>query len=304
MHKFSTETYRSLCTSASEHSIWQIDLPRIALDYDFLLSGMLALASLHIATTIEPDLALPYIDAALEYHTETFGPFRKALDNLTPRNCDAVFAHSIITTVVGIALPRLTAERGERSSMTENIVVVFELLRGVSKIQLISLPWLKTKLFSSKYDFWGAKIAELDHETDAALSRLTALNDNSEINTDPEKHRINKEAIDLLRYCFSRFAACADVASILAWLTVVDKQFVHGLRQRLSFPLLILMHWGVLLGELDGQFWWARNSGKALVSELLVAIRPGCLQWEEARLWPQRKMGLLRSDVRTGAAST
>ena len=289
MHKFSTETYQSLSNDPSDYHVWQILVPKRSLEYDFLLNGVLAVAALHTATSIEPPAALSYIDAALEYHNMAFAPFRHALDHIAPSNCDAVFAHSIITTVIGIALPRLTSTRDEGSSMTENIVVVFELLQGVKNIIWISEPWLKTKLFTPRREFWKAAVSELDHDTDAALNKLVALNDDKMADLDPEKHRINSDAITLLRRCFSRHANALDAASVLTWLAAVDKDFVDCLRRRKPFPLLILMHWGVLLGTLDGQMWWARNSGKALVTELL---RPGVFQWEGAELWPKQKMGL------------
>lgn len=292
MHKFSTETFRSLSNDTSDFHVWQMVIPRQALEHDFLMSGVLAVAALHTATSIEPLAALSYIDTALEYHNMAFAPFRQALDHLTPLNCDAVFAHSIITTVVGIALPRLTATRDESSNMTENIIVVFELLQGVKKIFWISEPWLHTKLFTPRHEFWKASVAELDEGTAAALTKLAKLNDDSMANFDPEEHRINRDAIALLRRCFSRHANAADAASVLTWLAAVDKDFVDRLRRRKAFPLLILMHWGVLLGSLDGQMWWARNSGKALIIELLTALHPGVFQWEGAQLWPKQKMGL------------
>ena len=52
------------------------------------------------------------------------------------------------------------------------------------------------------------------------------------------------------------------------------------------------MHWGVLLGELDGEMWWARNSGKALVAELLIALPTEAFQWDGAQLWPKERLGL------------
>lgn len=58
MHKFSTETFMSLCSSNSEHYVWQIAIPRLALQYDFLMNGILALGALHIAATIEPPESL------------------------------------------------------------------------------------------------------------------------------------------------------------------------------------------------------------------------------------------------------
>lgn len=64
MHKYSTETYKSLCTSNSGHYVWQIAIPRMALQYDFLMNGILALGALHIAATLELPASLAYTDTA------------------------------------------------------------------------------------------------------------------------------------------------------------------------------------------------------------------------------------------------
>ncbi|GKZ22383.1 hypothetical protein AbraCBS73388_008531 [Aspergillus brasiliensis] len=292
MHKFSTETYQSLCNEPTDHHEWQSAIPRKALKHDFLMSGILAVASLHIASTLDPSEALSYIDTALEYHDLAFAPFRHAIDNLTPANCDAVFAHSVITTVIGITLPQLVVARGESQSMTENIIVVFELLHGVSKIFTISRPWLQGKLFTSRRGFWETQLSILDSEIEAALDRLTALNNDMLATDNAEQHHIVKNAIALLRRCFCRYNHARDVASILAWVATVDKEFVHALRCRQPLALLVLMHWGALLHELDGKVWWAKNSGTALVSELLNALRPCDVRWEGALQWPKRKIGL------------
>lgn len=292
MHKFSTDTYRSLSNDPSDYNVWQTVIPRKALEHDFLMNGILAIAALHTAASVEPAAALSYIDSTLEYHTAASVTYRKALDHLTPFNCDAVFAHSIITTVIGIALPRLTATRDETSNMTENIVVVFELLQGVRKIIWISDPWLHSRLFTCRKEFLEALVKDPEPDADAAMDKLNVLNDSRLANVDPEQHRINRDAVALLRRCFARHAVCSDAASVLTWLAAVEKDFVSQLRLRKPFPVLVLMHWGALLNELDGQMWWARNSGKALVIELTSVLQPDILQWEGAHLWPRQKVGL------------
>ncbi|OOG00357.1 hypothetical protein ASPCADRAFT_511372 [Aspergillus carbonarius ITEM 5010] len=292
MHKFSTETYQSLCNEPTDHHVWQSVIPRKALEYNFLMSGILAVASLHIASEREPPEALSYIDTALEFHDLAFAPFRHAITNLTPANCDAVFAHSVITTVIGIALPQLAAAREENQSMTENIIVVFELLHGTTNIFTISRPWLQDKLFTSRRGFWETQLSILDSETEAALDRLTTLNNDMLAGANAEQRGVVKNAITLLRRCFCRYDHNRDVASILAWVATVDKEFVHALRCRQPLALLVLMHWGALLHELDGKVWWANNSGRALVSELLNALRPCDVRWEGALQWPKRKIGL------------
>jgi hypothetical protein len=292
MHKFSTDTFKTVCTADSEYHVWQIVIPRLALQYDFLMNGILALASLHIATTSEPPTSLAYIDTALQYHNFTFAPFRAAIDNLTPQNCEAVLAQSIVTTVIGIALPRVTAARDESSSMTENMVVVFELLQGVKKIIHIGGSWIKLNLFTRQKSFWETDTTDLDRETKTALDRLATLNDETLASIDTDQYRINKDVIAHLLHCFTLFAKSSDPANVLAWLAAVDKEFVDNVRRRQPLALLILMHWGVLLGELDGKWWWARNSGRALISELSHILRPGDMRWADSLAWPQQKMGL------------
>ncbi|GAT22723.1 C6 transcription factor [Aspergillus luchuensis] len=297
MHKFSTETYLSLCNEPTDQHEWQYVIPRKALQHDFLMSGILAIASLHIASTLDPPEALSYIDTALEYHNHAFAPFRQALDNLTPANCDAVLAHS---------LPQLARE--ENQSMTENIIVVFELLHGVSKIFTISRPWLQGKLFTSRRGFWEDQLSILDSEIEAALDRLTALNNDVLAPDKADQHHIIKNAIALLRRCFCRYNHARDVASILAWVATVDKEFVHALRCRQPLALLVLIHWGVLLQELDEKVWWAKDSGTALVSELLNALRP-CDDFEAhtldqlLRSYPRgHRVSQLLHELRTGNA--
>ncbi|KAJ5125162.1 hypothetical protein N7526_007339 [Penicillium atrosanguineum] len=292
MHQFSTETFKTVCTADSEYHVWQTIIPRLALQYDFLMNGILALASLHIATTTESPTSLAYVDTALQYHNLTFAPFRAAIDNLTSQNCEAVLAQSIVTTVIGIALPRVTTARDEGSNMTENIVVVFELLQGVKKIIHIGGSWIKLNLFTRQKSLRESDATDLDCETQAALDRLATLNDETLASIDTDQYRINKDVIAHLLHCFTLFSKSLDPANVLAWLAAVDKEFVDNVRRRQPLALLILMHWGVLLGELDGTWWWARKSGRALISELSHILRPGDMRWADSLAWPQQKMGL------------
>lgn len=232
-----------------------------------------------------------YYETGLQYYNRSLTPFRNAIDNISPQNCNAVFAHSIVMIAISIASPRLTVTKDECASITENIVILFELLQGVKKIMQVSKSWIKLELFS-RGEFWKQTPTELDPDTEAALTHLAALNDQVMIGIYSEQHRINKTVIAHLRHCYAKFLRGADPAPVLAWLAAVDKDFVDSLRCRQPFSLLILMYWGVLLKELDGHRWWARDSGRALVSELFEALKSGDPRWERALAWVQRKMAL------------
>jgi hypothetical protein len=289
MHQYATDTYRSLCVSDDEIHTWQVLVPRLALKHRYLMNGILALASLHIASTLEPSNALLYIDTGLEYHSQSLEPFRRAIDNLAPDNCDAAFAHSVVTTAISLALPQLTVTRESASRMTDNMITVFELLQGVKKILTIGRSWINLKLFSQGA-FWKDTTATLDADTDGALNLLATLNEQTRVNGDETQFTINKNVIAHLRHCFGKYSLSSDPAPVLAWLAAVDKGFVDSLRRRQPFSLLVLAYWGVLLAELSKQRWWALDSGRALVSELLDALSAEDLLWESCLGWVQRRL--------------
>ncbi|KAL2817485.1 hypothetical protein BDW59DRAFT_175441 [Aspergillus cavernicola] len=299
IHKYSTETYQSLCNSSADFYIWQIVVPRKALSHDFLMNGILAIASLHTASSMDPSGALTYINTALEYHNQTLTPFRHAIDDINSENCDAVFAHSVVTTIISIALPHLTTEKDERVGMTEKIILATELLQGVSKILSICRPWLKLKLFTSESDFWERSNIGLDSETQSALNNLSALTDEV---ANPEQQSVLKEALKTLQHCFNRYANSRDIAPILAWLATAEKEFVYALKCRQPLALLILMYWGALLHELHGRVWWAKGSGSALVLELLAELRSYPFRWDGILLWPKQKIGLQGHSVHASNA--
>ncbi|KAL4982323.1 hypothetical protein BDW68DRAFT_171013 [Aspergillus falconensis] len=289
MHKFSTETYQSFSNSPSDFHTWQVVVPQKALHHDFLLKGILAAASLHIASSLDPSAAFTYVNTALEYHNQTLTPFRHAIDDISPESCDAVFAHSVVTTIICIALPRHTAEKDESIGAYEKIVLATELLQGVSKILNLYRGWVTLKPFTARSDFWGGSTKALEQDTEAALNNLSTLTDEV---ASIEQRAMFQEAVKLLRQCFIRYANSKDIASTLAWLAAADKGFVYALRCRHPLALLILMYWGVLIHELHGRLWWAKNSGSALVLELLVELRSYQPRWKNILLWPKQKMGL------------
>ncbi|KAL3480801.1 hypothetical protein BJX99DRAFT_219673 [Aspergillus californicus] len=284
MHQFTAETYRSLCVSESENQTWQLRVPRLALRHRYLMHGILALASLHIATMREPADALAYIDAGLQYHSRSLEPFRFAIGSLTAENADAAFAQSIVTTAISLALPQLTATREKAARMTETVLTTFELLQGVKKILVIGRSWINLGLFSQGA-FWTDVIGRVDGETDEALNALGALNESFH-----PQARVSMDVISHLRHCFMKFSCSSDPAPVLAWLAAVDKGFVDGLRRREPFFMLVLAYWGVLLRGLDGKRWWARRSGQALLTEVMDSLGTEHVLWERCIGWVRRKM--------------
>lgn len=291
MHKFTSETYKSICGAPTNQYVWQIALPRKAFSHDFLMNGMLALASLHIATELDDaTMAKSYIDDALEYHNLTFLPFRKALDNITPENCEAVFGFSVIAATLNIALPRVTQEKTGTGNIMEHMLAIFELLQGIRKVFQAGRTWLEAGCISSDTQFWDNATGNIDEGTRTAIKKLRTLNHERLATTNDERHRLNVHLLGRLEYCFSSFSETRDISTAMAWLAILDKEFVHDFRRGEPLSVLMFMHWGILLHELNDHIWWPMGSGKALVTELLEVLRPHHTL-EDYTLWPRQQIG-------------
>lgn len=297
MHHFSTETYRSLCISDSEIVTWQTLVPRLALKHRYLMHGILALASLHIASQLDTAEAVVYVDTGLLYYQMSLEPFRQAIAQLTPDNCDAVFAESVVLSAINLALSPLTATRHTASSMIEYVITAFELLQGVKKILTVGHSWIGLKLFSEGI-FWTDRSSQLDEDTASALNELALINEISKADSGvvTSQYTTNADAINHLRYCFMKFACSADPAPILSWLAAVDTKFVHALQERSPFSLVILAHWGVLLCELHNRRWWARNTGRALLSELSDLLGKSYPEWKSSLNWVEKKTSAVETN--------
>ncbi|BCS23102.1 Zn(II)2Cys6 transcription factor domain-containing protein [Aspergillus puulaauensis] len=293
MHKFSTETYKSFFVDPADLHIWQSVIPRRALDHDFLLDGLLSVAALHTASSSDRQTARPYLDAAMDFQSRGLKPFQNAIQNISPENCDAVFVHSMITIVNGIVFPQIAARVTEVDSSTvlENIFTLFKLVQGTAEISKLTGPWLQKSSLIPK-DFWGASSDSiLDTEIEQALTRLRDLNRRENIEH-PPRHGHIEFAISRLRQCFQRFFRFRDPASVVTWLAIVDGEFVDYLHKEEPLPILVMVHWGVLLAELDGEVWWASKSGKALVADALGILDRGEVDFGIASSWPREKVGL------------
>ncbi|KAJ0415797.1 hypothetical protein BJY00DRAFT_304626 [Aspergillus carlsbadensis] len=279
MHKYSTETYKSISSNGADSVAWQLTIPQRALHFPFLMDGLLSVAALHSATTKGPEEAGVYIDMAVGFQTRSLEPFQRAIQHISPDNCDAVFAYSIFTIVHGIAVPELTrltravgAVAPDASSRLEAIFVLFELVQGTAEITKMFGRTLQRTFTRCHEDYWAGSSIALDAADNEALCRLHEINHQKNRRLDTHRFEIMEAAIAQLRMCCQRYRGHQDPGSVLTWLAIVDREFVKCLRGKDPLAVLVLVHWGFLLGQLDGKAWWALRFGLALVNEGLRCL--------------------------------
>lgn len=147
--------------------------------------------------------------------------------------------------------------------------------------------WLESGPFQW---IFGSKSSEniivVDEDYNAALLRLKELNS--------EYETINITGGATFAHAISSLSFCSDGSKgrILAWLAMAGQEFMTKLQESNPMALLIMLHWAVLLMNL-GDLWWARNAGRRLLEDIVVALektsfeaRPiGSPRWAETLDW-------------------
>ena len=281
MHRWSTVTYKSCTTPGSDDDeVWQYLVPKLALQHDFLLNGLFALAAFEIASLRKHDDE-HYINAAIEYHTLALGSFRSQLTALDSESHEAALCLSLMLMVFALASAQFASKSaGDDGSMVQRAITVFELLRGCIPVAESKEGYLADNPYIRKMKrFEDLPRAALDARTEDALAKMGDLNDRRIMSSvrESDDRRLKqvacweacKKALALLRQCFEK---CVDRFShgyVLGWLNMAGEDYIKVIKDGDHAALLILVFWGVLADKLGRQVWWTQHFGRLLVDEIL-----------------------------------
>lgn len=286
MHYYATETYRSISEVTNTSELWQLHVVQEALKYEYLLSGIFALTAFHKSTKSLHN-AHGYFNIALHYQNSASSSLRGAIFDLNQENSGALFATSVIMYICVIASPSNPAQEPP-TSFLDTMVLSIDLLPGLSSIAQTAKPWLQPAgPFRPLFEVWNRLDANLeDDDFRRALTRLRETNEEHVPQEQHDERAINARAIDSLESCFLR-----GKTGVLVFLVLVRKEFGLELKLRKPTALLILLYWGVLLDNLQGE-WWAEGAGKGLIQEVSPILWDYGMTWRDAARWAIRRVGL------------
>lgn len=124
-------------------AIWDNYVPQLAFSYDFVLHGILALSSLHLAllSMDEPAVQIhKHITLASRHHYNAIKRFNKEMPAVTAENVDAFFIFAGILVAYAYAVQRVPT----RTSLAppKRIAETLRLLRATGSLGKVGLPWL------------------------------------------------------------------------------------------------------------------------------------------------------------------
>jgi hypothetical protein len=138
MHHWTMKTCHSFSQLLSE--TFQTYVVQEALQQEFLMDALLALTSLHMATELPVmnEEREVYLSDALQYQSSAVPAFRAALENISPTNCDTLFACSVIMMACTVVFPSLETNLHSKvdvgKKVPNDLASLFQFVKGIHSI--------------------------------------------------------------------------------------------------------------------------------------------------------------------------
>ena len=295
MHHYSTSTCFTMTDESDLCSLWQTDIPRLALDHPFLLHGILALAALHLHHT-NPQSSTPcqpvYTEIASIHQDLALSSYRIQLQSINEANCHALFAFSSVLGALSYGFIQQSQDLDDKS-FVKNVVDVFDLLVGAKVVVIEAQSWLKqgklapllvqphtldSSTMSTVFDAINISLDGLAQDIDQMSSSMFdyygAFPEGGGGNDQLGPGPVYKSAILWIkRLIGSSSIHEGSISRVIGWPVVIDGQFLALLRQGDIMALVILAHYGALFCSLN-HVWWARGLGSRLIQAVVGVVGP------------------------------
>lgn len=284
-HHWHTATASSLAQNEALSRVFQTHAPRKGLTYPFLMHAILGISALHLSHEVPDYRRRIYTEIATQHHSLALSLCTPLLSKVTPENCDALFACSLLIASFNFASRSLSLHFAPMG--VSEVIEVFKLVRGTASIVEKARPWIEQgdMRLLLKFTRCAQQIPKSKHsnEVHTQLEILIgqhedAVTSTSEIGARAAVLRSTKHLLDVFDSC----VASDNQSTILAWPAIVDLEFMDLLLEAEPGSLVTLAHYGAVLHVMT-RAWWMEGWGKFLVN--LVA---DCLDAsvQSAIAWP------------------
>jgi hypothetical protein len=187
---------------------------------------------------------------------------------MTPANCHALFACSLLISSFSFAYQGLNIVSGSMS--VSEVIEVFKLVRGTASIVKNARPWIEQgdlrlllKLTRCAQQRQRSKQVDEVHAQLTALFEQQADDGQSQCQSGVRAVvlRSTKHLLDV----FDSYIASDNQSIILAWPTIIDSEYLDLVLKKEPRSLVTLAHYGALLHVMD-KAWWMEGWGRILVN--------------------------------------
>ncbi|KAI9753960.1 MAG: hypothetical protein M4579_004920 [Chaenotheca gracillima] len=264
--------------------LWQVTIPQEAFSHEFLMRGILAIASLHLSH-LRPQQRDSYIFTALSFQNAALKLVQSAMQEITRENCNAVFAFASLVVVFAFASPQFEESLILVEQSEDATAEWVNLIRGVHTILKPSWEWIKNgKLGSLVLDGFESTPATLCNESARRLGEIRRLCEETSDGYEAKMAYI--QAMQQLEHCFIDSSpdetGDQQLAVAFVWPAIVPDDYMTMLRRKRPEALIILAHYCIIL-HLIGGYWWMKGRAYCLVKNIHSMLDD---RWREWIRWP------------------
>ncbi|CRK37336.1 hypothetical protein BN1708_001374 [Verticillium longisporum] len=279
LHHWTVSTSSLLITHPKFAPIWQITVPEIATQHEFLMHGILCLSALHLAH--EKKLTKSsFVREAAAHHTLAIQGFNQAISEMDEANSEALFAFASLNIICTFSLTRQLGEEAagtSRRSMKDRILGLewVSMIRGVSIVlePVHRIIWSSPLRVMLDVGNWE----ELDPDDAAGDSARHLREIRSAWRGSSDAGAYDKILRALIK-CFmfveqfdsfdeqvlEAFGHNQVSSGPIMFILVAPDFFFMQLRQRQPPALIMFAYFGVILHRLRS-FWFIEGWGKDIV---------------------------------------
>lgn len=273
MHHFTAVTWESLPRRAALRPVWQMQVPRLALSYDYLMHQLLALSAFHLAS-LHPGQRHTHCARARYHQNEAIQPFRRALASIDEDNCHAIFATSSLLCFSVFASHSEMVEPKQGSPCLENLLEAFLLIRGMHNV-------LQGYEGIIKHGPIGQLLPLGQHESETPLlrtivNRLQAFVLPEGV-LDDERATYDESVKTLLEWIHH---ACAttegpELRVALTWPIGLSQRFMEFMRLREPAAMQLLSFYNQILETMGSSYWYFAGWSRGIAADIGVELDPG-----------------------------
>jgi hypothetical protein len=290
LHHYTSATCVILARSRNI-DIWQVAIPRMALQHDFLMHGILALSALHLSRMQPSHTRKLKLTVLASTHEQAALPsFRKHISqnlNFNNDTCDAVFSFS------GFVIPFILASESSSTSripgLEDGAPHWFHAIRGL--MALLSGNWstLAQGPYAPLLAGTGTPAPDIisyaNNPHDSHLVQVQQLISSYDF-SDTQDYVPCQIAMDELRRILSTCKTTWGFkAAFVLWPAAVPPEYIRLLHVQHPIALIILAHYCVLLKKIE-TVWYLRGLGLNLLSSINKVLEPKWRPWLE---WPMEQ---------------
>ena len=279
-------TYHTLSRNERTDRVWRSAVPEEGLSHPFLMHGILALSSLHLARTgPEPSRRPAYLNRAVTHQNQALALFRELLGDINETNAKAMFAFASIVVVYTFGFPH-TPDVQVPWTCVDDFHQVLVLTRGIQQVIRAPAEFLANSDFAPILQVDEVH-APLPDDAKATIRRLHETNEACAARNPSHERDVYKATINEMEEMLSWFHGGMTTSSIAGrWAIRQPPRFLELLRERDPLALIMLVHYGVLLQYLK-HLWCFANWGERVAKAVWVVLDD---QWRPLMHWAMREI--------------